>query len=56
MPLPDFGVEPRRREPESEEQRPLLPPGSDPAAERQESSYYTAPSGKQTVDQAYPDR
>lgn len=48
--LPDFAVEPRRRERESEEQRPLFCPGSDPAAERQESNYYTAPSGKQTVE------
>lgn len=40
--LPDFVVEPRRRERESEEQRPLFCPGSDPAAERQESNYYTA--------------
>lgn len=32
--LPEFGVGPQRREPESEERRPLFGPGSDPAAER----------------------
>lgn len=40
--LPDFAMEPRRRELESEEQKPLFSPGSDPAAERGESNYYTA--------------
>lgn len=46
--LPDFVIEPQRRELESEEQRPLFSPGSDPAAEREESNY-TVPSEKQML-------
>lgn len=49
MLLPDFVIEPQRRELESEEQRPLFSPGSDPAAEREESNFYTAPSEKQML-------
>lgn len=40
--LPDFATEPRRRGLASEEHRPRLPPGSDPAAEGEESDDYTS--------------
>lgn len=40
--LPDFATEPRRRGLASEEQRPRSSPGSDPAAEREGSGYYTS--------------
>lgn len=47
MLLPDSVIEQQRRELESEEQRPLFSPGSHPAAEKEESSHYTAPAEKQ---------
>lgn len=38
--LPGLALGPQHREQESEEQKPLYRPGSDPAAEREESHYY----------------